>query len=307
MSAALFLSATLAAAPPPVFTSGADRVRVDVVVSHGGAALKGLPPEAFEVKDDGAVQRIEVASREEQAVHGVLVLDLSASLRPRERAALRDAAATFLRHLEPSDRATLVTFTQDVRLVSGPADPATVLAALEDLDDSGSTSLYDALYAGLVLAGAEEGRPFVLVFTDGQDQTSWLGASELTQAALRLEASVYVVSPEKWNPDTEVSMRAAQFSVPPAAAGAPSLPPRVESASRKIVRGLVASTGGQILTSRGPDGFAADFERVLAEVKNRYLLVYDVEGPPRPGWHKLEVRLKKGKGEVRARRGYFAR
>ena len=307
MSAALLLSAILAAGPPPVFTSTADRVRVDVVVSHGGATLKDLPPEAFEVKDNGAIQRVEIASREERAVHGVLVLDLSASLRPRERAALKEAAAAFLRRLEPSDHATLVTFTHDVRLVSGPADPATVLAALDDLEDSGSTSLYDALYAGLVLAGAEEGRPFVLVFTDGEDQTSWLGASDLTQTALRLEASVYVVSPEKWAAGADVSMRAAQFSVPPAAAGAPSLPPRVESASRNIVRALVASTGGQILTSHGPDGFAADFERVLAEVKNRYLLVYDVEGPPRPGWHKLEVRLKKAKGEVRARRGYFAR
>jgi hypothetical protein len=48
------------------------------------------------------------------------------------------------------------------------------------------------------------------------------------------------------------------------------------------------------------------FEDVLAEVKSRYVLVYDVIGPRKPGRHTLDVRLAKRKGEVRARAGYDA-
>jgi hypothetical protein len=46
---------------------------------------------------------------------------------------------------------------------------------------------------------------------------------------------------------------------------------------------------------------------MLDEVKSRYLLRYEPQAVKPMGWHKLEVRLKKVKGGVRARSGYLAR
>jgi VWFA-related protein len=300
MSALLLLLPALAVSPP-VFTSETEQVRVDVAVSRDGQPATGLPAEAFEVRDNGALRKVELVSREERSVHAVLVLDQSDSLRPPERAALKRAAAAFLTNLDATDRATLISFTHDLRLVSGPAAPATVLAALDNLGDSGGTALYDAVYAGLTLAGGAAGRPFVLVFTDGQDQVSWLAEDKLLQAARTLEATVYVVSTEDW-PERDGGpriVRLVRFDRPTRASGL------VETGSRDTLRTIVAETGGQLLTGRARDSFEDDFIRVLAEVKNRYLLVYDAPGG-KPGWHKLDVRVKKHKGEVRARRGYFA-
>jgi VWFA-related protein len=282
MTAFLLVALLAAAAPPPLFTNEAEQVRLDVSVARHGEPLKGLEAAAFEVRDNGAVQSAAVASREESAVHGVLVLDLSTSLGAADRAALKTAAAAFLHKLEPDDHATVLTFTNELRLIEGPGDAASALAALERLpSDCGSTALYDALYAGLTVAGAAAGRPFVLVFTDGQDQISWLAPRTLLLQALRFEATVYVVSTGTW---TEAS-------------GLPS-------SSRNVLRQLVQHSGGRLLTGRTRDDFERDFTRVLAEVKNRYLLVYDAPG--KPGWHDVSVRLKKTKGEVRTRRGYFS-
>jgi len=81
---------------------------------------------------------------------------------------------------------------------------------------------------------------------------------------------------------------------------------RVGPTSRQVLSALVEDTGGKLWSLGREDRLAAAFEDVLAEVKSRYVLVYDLIGPRKPGRHTLQVRLAKRKGEVRARRGYDA-
>jgi hypothetical protein len=38
---------------------------------------------------------------------------------------------------------------------------------------------------------------------------------------------------------------------------------------------------------------------------HRYVLRYEAHGVKREGWHRIEVRLKSGKGEAKTRRGYW--
>jgi len=49
----------------------------------------------------------------------------------------------------------------------------------------------------------------------------------------------------------------------------------------------------------------ARFLDVLEDIRSRYVLRYVRSGPGSPGWHKLEVRLRNGKGDVLARPGYW--
>jgi hypothetical protein len=44
---------------------------------------------------------------------------------------------------------------------------------------------------------------------------------------------------------------------------------------------------------------------VLDEFNSRYILAYTPAGVAAPGWHRIDVRLKRKKGTVTARRGYF--
>jgi VWFA-related protein len=266
---------------PPRFSVKTEQVRLDVVVSHGGVPVSGLRAEDFEVLDDHVPQRVQLLSREEQTVHGVLALDLSTSVQPLERERLKGAAISFLRSLEPADRATLLTFTQNLRLISRPGAPESVLAALTRLDDRGGTALYDAVYAGMTLAGAAPGRPFVLVFTDGEDQLSWMDGATLLEVARGLAATLYVISPRPW-------------------------PGSTTPKSADVLQRLVHETGGRLWSDSRPERFERDFAQVLAEVKSRYLLAYEVQGTARPGWHSVQVKLRKGGADVRTRRGYFA-
>ena len=47
------------------------------------------------------------------------------------------------------------------------------------------------------------------------------------------------------------------------------------------------------------------FKEILEEVKTRYLLTYQPSGVAKEGWHEIEVKLKKRRGDIRARRGYY--
>jgi hypothetical protein len=49
------------------------------------------------------------------------------------------------------------------------------------------------------------------------------------------------------------------------------------------------------------------FTQAFDEFRTSYVLRYTYEGPARPGWHELAVRVtRRGMYDVRARQGYFA-
>ena len=300
LSAALALAAT---ADPPRFSSSIEQVRIDVAVSRGDEPITGLTADDFEVLDDGVPQKIEIVAREQQDVHVVLVFDLSSSLGASDRVALREAAKDFLQRLEPADHATLLTFTHDLRLATGPASPASVIASLESLDDAGSTALYDAVFAGMTLAGTAPGRQVVVVFTDGVNMISALNAEAMLDAGRRLESAVYVVSREEWPEPPELVVSFEPIDLPHRRKT--PVPGAVPLPSRKALATVVADTGGRLWTGRSIGQLRTDFARVLAEVKNRYLVAYEKAAGSKPGWHDLKVRLKSRRGNVLARRGYW--
>ena len=47
------------------------------------------------------------------------------------------------------------------------------------------------------------------------------------------------------------------------------------------------------------------FTEIFAEFRQRYLLTFSPDRMSSPGWHKLEVRVKRRGVNVRARSGYF--
>ena len=57
---------------------------------------------------------------------------------------------------------------------------------LDLIRGQGSTALYDAAYAGLVLP-ARGARSVIVLFSDGEDTSSWLEAGEVHAAAARAD------------------------------------------------------------------------------------------------------------------------
>lgn len=272
----------LAQAAPLRFESKVRAVSVDVSVTRDGRPVSGLGAGDFEVRDDGVVQEVALAGSTDLPLRVTLVLDTSSSMAGARLDALRAAARVLLSGLRPDDRATLFSFSERARRHGGEGGaPAAVAAALSSVEAGGATSLHDALYVALAATGEQRGRTLVLLFTDGEDNLSWLSAEDVLERAARSDAVVHVVTGE-----------------PLAGRTAPS-----GSEHAALLARVASATGGRVWTAgaRLEEAFAG----ILADMRARYLLTYEPAGAE-PGWHRLEVRLRRGRGRVDARRGYFA-
>ena len=69
---------------------------------------------------------------------------------------------------------------------------------------------------------------------------------------------------------------------------------------------LTELTGGTLLDAGSTENLGATFERILDEFRQRYLISYTPAGVSRPGWHRLDVRVKGHVATVKARPGYLA-
>ncbi|HKC13448.1 MAG TPA: VWA domain-containing protein [Vicinamibacteria bacterium] len=316
--AALSLSpAAVAPQQPPTFSTGVELVYVDAFVSHDGRPLGGLTAGDFEVLDDGVPQTIELVLREQRSVYAILLLDTSGSVAGEKLEQLRGAARAFLEDLGKDDRAVLLTFSHEVRLHSSlTALPSEVEAALEAVQVGGATSLYDAVYAALSLADPTVGRPVVLVFSDGEDRLSLLPPADVVTVARESEASIFAVElrpsapggvalpPSRPEPGTPAR---TLFQITPGQdRGLLDRPDATAEQTASFLNKVVAETGGRLWRTADAPELRPAFLQVLEEVKNRYLLRYEPQAVNPTGWHKLEVRLRKAKGSVRARSGYLA-
>jgi VWFA-related protein len=273
----------------PVFRASVDLVRVDVLVTDRGQPVADLTADDFELLDNGVPQRVRLAATTGD-VNVALVLDTSGSVEGDKLRDLVRASQALLHGLRPADRVSLLTFSDRVALVAGEArDPAVVSEALLGAHASGSTAMWDGLFAGTAMVSRDAGRSLVLLFTDGLDNASWLTAEQTTECLTRSEAVVYVVAARPTGADM----------------ARPSLD-ALQRAQADLTT-IALQTGGTVLAAESTDRLARQFVGVLEEFRLRYLLTYEPTGVRRDdGWHRLKVTLGARRGQVQARPGYFA-
>ena len=127
-------------------------------------------------------------------------------------------------------------------------------------------------------------RHLVLAFTEGADDASILTKERLTAIAEKADA-VLDVSKRIFNPS-----------------GYPTLlwPP-----DPQVLPQVAAATGGMLINSLGGSKYQ-DIQRIIDRLRTSYILRYQPMGIATPGWHKIEVRLKRpGKFDIQARKGYW--
>jgi VWFA-related protein len=275
VTCALVASVSAVVSAAQTFTSRIEAVRVDVLVTENGRPVSGLTPADFEVLDEGVSQQVTLASFEKIPLNVVLALDMSASLQGLRLGHLQAAGRTVLDGLKPGDRAALVTFSHVVAPAFGLTDDLEkVRAALDRSQGEGLTSLVDAAHAGMLIGESDAGRSLMIMFSDGIDTSSWLPADAVLESARRSDVVVYCV---------EVGTRRARFT-----------------------RDLSEVTGGRVFSVGSTSDLTSAFAQILEEFRLRYLISYSPQDVSPTGWHRLEVRVKRRGGSVKARPGYFA-
>ena len=309
--APLLALATAGLAAQPTFRARTELVRLDVLVTDDGRPVPGLTAADFEVRDNGVVQRVAAVGAIE-SVQLAVVLDASGSMTGDRLALARSATTDLLRQLTPRDSVGVLAFgSQPGRLAARGASPEAAVQALQRLAAAGSTSLVDALYAGILEAGVEAGPKLVLLMTDGRNNSSWLKATDVLDVARRHETVVY-----------PVAVGAIDEAPAPSSHGGHPLPlpmgtdkawrPGVSPAfrtsdSRALLRVIGDETGGRLIEADWNRELGSVFRRILDEYRQRYILSFTPDGVGTgDGWHTLEVRVKRRGLEVRSRTRYWA-
>lgn len=297
-----FLPSLARAQGPPSFGVSADRVRVDVVVTRDGHPVKGLTKSHFDLVDNGTRRAAELTTGAQLPIQVILVLDTSASITREKLDQLKTAARALIETLTERDCVALVTFSYNVRLRTATcAGREEAAAAVDALTTSGTTALYDALYASLLMADPRQGRAILLVLSDGDDRASWLEPDEVLLLAKSVNATVYSVSLTSEGSPGQVVVRGTgnlasgrRAAIDPRAAGV------------QLLADLTRDTGGKVFKAEGGKGLKEAFLGVMEEIRNRYVLYYEPAEAAKPGWHRIEVRLRDVNGAAtRARPGYF--
>jgi VWFA-related protein len=285
---------------PAVFGVQVDNVYVDAFVSQRRDPVIGLGAEDFELKDNGVVQHLDLVAAEALPLLAVLVFDSSNSLAGEKLSALQAAARVFLESLRPQDEVSLFAFAGETRWLAPPTtDKAMVARALDELRPGGATAVLDALYAALILPETRA-RTLVVLFTDGEDNMSWLDWRQTLTVAERANALIHVVGLKPTEAETYAS---------PADLTGRMLPSVKTEAMEFLhtwgMRQIAESTGGRYWEAESPGRLKTAFAAIAETMSQRYILSYEPQGVKRPGWHAIELKLRGRTGDVHARRGYW--
>lgn len=250
------------------------------VADRGGAFVRGLTREQFRIAEDGVPQEITYFAAEEAPLEIAVAMDISASM-GGALDDLRSAVREFLQQLRPEDQVTLAAFNDEwYVLTQRETNPVLRAQALDRLSTFGGTTLYDAIVRSLDLLSRRQGRRSLIVFSDGEDQSSQSTFAQVDRALKGSDATLFMVGLGRG---------------------------REQANLRETLDALAEPSGGRALLAERPSDLGRMFAELRAELAHQYLVGYESSNPKRDGaWRKLTVEIPGTNYRVRARQGYFA-
>lgn len=260
-------------------TVDVDVLQVTAVVTDGeGRFVTGLKAADFKVYEDDKPQVVSNFAAENIPLELVTAVDVSSSMTDALPAVKRHAAS-FLAQLRPEDQVTVLGFNDNIiTLARRSTDPAARARAISRLAPWGGTALYDVIVHALGILGRQSGRRSLLVFSDGEDQSSHAAVASVLQRAEASDATIYMIG----------QGRALKTS-----------------ALQNLMRQLAAGSGGRAFFTDQDTKLEGIFQEILEDLRHQYLLGYPAPDNARDGeWHRIRVEVPGHGYKVRARLGY---
>jgi Ca-activated chloride channel family protein len=256
-----------------------DVVQVTAVVTDGdGRFVRGLQRGDFKVYEDGREQPITHFASEQIPLELVTAIDVSASMHD-VLDQVKAAAQRFLEGIGGEDQVTVLAFNENVfTLARRETDGAARARAIRRMASWGGTALYDVIVRAVEILGRQSGRRAIVLFSDGDDQSSHTPLASAIRATEGSDATIYAVGQGR----------------------------AVANASlQELMRRLATVSGGRAFFTEDPARLDTVFAEILDDLRNQYLLAYPAPATQRDGaWHSIRVEVAGGKYQVRARQGY---
>jgi len=281
----------LAQESAPVFGVDLDVVNVTVTVrDDAGHLVSDLGAGDFVVKEDGRVQTLTLfapaadpTERKELALNLGMLFDTSNSMRANLRLS-KESAVRFLDSIPRAKDLILIFFDRDIRLSRyNSENQQGIFERILETEGEGYTALYDAIAVYISRVMGTPGRKVLVLFTDGQDTTSSISASDVIRLVRSTNVTVYPVAFSERRVSSPDAIRARAF-----------------------LGELAHSSGGQVFRPLASKELAEIYNRILDELSGQYVLGYVSDDPRRDGSYRhLDVEVSRPGLRVRHRPGYM--
>lgn len=251
-----------------------------VVTDQRGQFVKNLTAESFAVFEDDASQEITTFQSESAPLEIVIAVDVSGSMAD-SMSELKRALREFVGTFSAGDVVTLVAFSDRLyTLAERESDTSRLLDLVDDLPDAyGGSAVRDAVLYSLEVLGEDIRRRAVLVFTDGEDRSSLVGAEPLMQQIRASDASLYFISQGRGSDVRDL---------------------------RETMVELAEASGGRLFETERIVQLQAALEFVREVLSNQYLLGFSPATAGDGSYRRLRVEVPGSRYTVRARQGYRA-
>ncbi len=309
---------TPATVPKPAVeeVSAGDVVRINTtlvtvpvsVLDRQGRFVSGLKRGDFRLFEDGVEQPIVHFEPTEMPFTVALVLDTSASTR-FDLEEIKEAAIDFAKQLRPQDRVLVVTFNEEVYLLTEATNDFNRISEVirRKVRTGQSTRLYDAV--DLVInerLNKIQGRKAIVLFTDGVDTSSYVASGRSTlREAEELDALIY---PIQYDTKEYVSKRNANLWPFPAVIFGNPMQASTEADYKRADRylhGLADKTGGRLYAANDPAQLAQAFTSIAEEIRRQYRLGFYPPTNESGQSHTIKVSVNRSDIAVRARNSYI--
>jgi VWFA-related protein len=262
------------------------------VSDASGVPIEHLHQSDFELLDNGKLQKRIVAFREhsDMPIRVGFLLDNSPSMERQQERNQAIASELVKEFFRPEvDRAFTMGFGVESKVtLDWSGDGGAIANGIADAverpeSEREGTALFDAVYHACrdrfsQQSDARSGN-FILLFTDGEDNSSRVWEPEAVDMCQRARTAIYVFIPE-WK------SRASR--------------------GQQILEDLAAKTGGRAFYQSKQSNHD-DLAAAVTDVRYQYELVYAPASLKRDGsFHKIKLRSGEQRAQIQVRSGYYA-
>ncbi len=275
-----------------------------LIIGRDRRFVPNLRQEDFHLFEDGVEQKLAYFAPVDKPFTVALVIDTSRSML-FDLQDLQNAARAFVDKMRPGDRALIVSFDNQIRVLAEPTSDRDMLRrAIGKLRLSGPTRIYDAI--DFVLNQRMDqiaDRKALILFSDGVDNASQTATPEsILRDAVRSDVLIY---PIEFSTYAQVNERPGRKRMPPPSGSGFSLMDYQRADA--YLHQLAEETGVALF----PAADISDLDRAVAsiveELHNEYSLGYYPTTVGQPGEvRRIEVRVNQPQLQVRARTSYVS-
>jgi len=270
------------------------RVNASVTDYHG-RAIAGMQLADFAVYEDGAERKIVNVTPATEPFHLVLLLDVSGSVEERIDF-IRKAARDFLNTASPQDRISIISFREDIQIISGFSTDRSMLSKkLDDIEAGGATALYDAL--GYILSDTLKPlrgeRTAIVILSDGDDNKSFVPFPAIIEATSESGALIYpLYVPSGLIPESSVPQ--PSITVDPLRTRYLTITTRAAEEGQK----LATASGGVFYSIKRLEDLQKAYDDVVAQLRTAYTITY-ASNADGTGHRRIRVRANREGASVR--------